>query len=212
MRVLVVDDDIFVSMSLKTILESDSEIEVVDIGNNGEEAVKLYMEHKPDVLLMDIRMDVMNGLEAAEKIFAEHKEANILFLTTFSDDEYIIKALNLGARGYLLKQDFESIIPALKATYSGQSVFGGQVISKLPNLMAKPGNDAEKSYGEESVNELTRKEIEVMEQVSLGLNNKEIAAKLFLSEGTVRNYISTILEKLELRDRTQLAIYYLKRF
>lgn len=212
MRVLVVDDDIFVSMSLKTILESDSEIEVVDIGNNGEEAVKLYMEHKPDVLLMDIRMDVMNGLEAAEKIFAEHKEANILFLTTFSDDEYIIKALNLGARGYLLKQDFESIIPALKAAYSGQSVFGGQVISKLPNLMAKPGNDAEKSYGEESVNELTRKEIEVMEQVSLGLNNKEIAAKLFLSEGTVRNYISTILEKLELRDRTQLAIYYLKRF
>lgn len=212
MRVLVVDDDIFVSMSLKTILESDSEIEVVAIGNNGEEAVKLYMEHKPDVLLMDIRMDVMNGLEAAEKIFAEHKEANILFLTTFSDDEYIIKALNLGARGYLLKQDFESIIPALKAAYSGQSVFGGQVISKLPNLMAKPGNDAEKSYGEESVNELTRKEIEVMEQVSLGLNNKEIAAKLFLSEGTVRNYISTILEKLELRDRTQLAIYYLKRF
>ena len=212
MRVLVVDDDIFVSMSLKTILESDSEIEVVAIGNNGEEAVKLYMEHKPDVLLMDIRMDVMNGLEAAEKIFAEHKEANILFLTTFSDDEYIIKALNSGARGYLLKQDFESIIPALKAAYSGQSVFGGQVISKLPNLMAKPGNDAEKSYGEEPGNELTRKEIEVMEQVSLGLNNKEIAAKLFLSEGTVRNYISTILEKLELRDRTQLAIYYLKRF
>lgn len=212
MRVLVVDDDIFVSMSLKTILESDSEIEVVAIGNNGEEAVKLYMEHKPDVLLMDIRMDVMNGLEAAEKIFAEHKEANILFLTTFSDDEYIIKALNIGARGYLLKQDFESIIPALKAAYSGQSVFGGQVISKLPNLMAKPGNDAEKSYGEEPGNDLTRKEIEVMEQVSLGLNNKEIAAKLFLSEGTVRNYISTILEKLELRDRTQLAIYYLKRF
>lgn len=212
MRVLVVDDDIFVSMSLKTILESDSEIEVVAIGNNGEEAVKLYMEHKPDVLLMDIRMDVMNGLEAAEKIFAEHKEANILFLTTFSDDEYIIKALNLGARGYLLKQDFESIIPALKAAYSGQSVFGGQVISKLPNLMTKPGNDGEKTYGEEPENELTKKEIEVMEQVSLGLNNKEIAAKLFLSEGTVRNYISTILEKLELRDRTQLAIYYLKRF
>lgn len=212
MRVLVVDDDIFVSMSLKTILESDSEIEVVAIGNNGEEAVKLYMEHKPDVLLMDIRMDVMNGLEAAERIFAEHKEANILFLTTFSDDEYIIKALNIGARGYLLKQDFESIIPALKAAYSGQSVFGGQVISKLPNLMAKPGSDAERSYDEEPGNELTRKEIEVMEQVSLGLNNKEIAAKLFLSEGTVRNYISTILEKLELRDRTQLAIYYLKRF
>lgn len=219
MRVLVVDDDIFVSMSLKTILESDGDIEVVAIGNNGEEAVRLYNEHKPDVLLMDIRMDVMNGLEAAEKIFAEHRGANILFLTTFSDDEYIIKALHLGARGYLLKQDFESIIPALKAAYSGQSVFGGQVISKLPNLMAKTeGNptgeqleNPDKLYMDELGQELTKKELEVMEQVALGLNNKEIAARLYLSEGTVRNYISTILEKLELRDRTQLAIYYLKR-
>ena len=210
MRVLVVDDDIFVSMSLKTILESVSDIEVVAIGNNGEEAVNLYKEHEPDVLLMDIRMDVMNGLEAAEKIFADKKDANILFLTTFSDDEYIIKALNLGARGYLLKQDFESIIPAIKAAYSGQSVIGGQVISKLPNLMTKTGNG--KNSGEDVGSNLTKKEIEVMEQVSLGLNNKEIAAKLFLSEGTVRNYISIILEKLELRDRTQLAIYYLKRF
>ena len=212
MRVLVVDDDRFVSISLKTILESDDDIEVVAIGNNGEEAVKLYFEHKPDVLLMDIRMDVMNGLSAAEKIFSEHREANILFLTTFSDDEYIIKALNLGARGYLLKQEFESIIPALKAAYSGQSVFGGQVISKLPTLMAKGDGASEKAPMEEFEKELTKKEIEVMEQVALGLNNKEIAAELYLSEGTVRNYISTILEKLELRDRTQLAIYYLKRF
>lgn len=218
MRVLVVDDDIFVSMSLKTILESDSDIEVVALGNNGEEAVALYNEHKPDVLLMDIRMDVMNGLEAAEKIFKDYKDANILFLTTFSDDEYIIKALHLGARGYLLKQDFESIIPALKAAYSGQSVFGGQVISKIPNLMAKVDVNKDTSKEDTSTNtallesELTKKELEVMEQVAQGLNNKEIAANLFLSEGTVRNYISTILEKLELRDRTQLAIYYLKRF
>ncbi len=222
MRVLVVDDDIFVTMSLKTILESDSDIQVVAIGNNGEEAVKLYNEHKPDVLLMDIRMDVMTGLEAAEKIFADYKDANILFLTTFSDDEYIIKALHLGARGYLLKQDFESIIPALKAAYSGQSVFGGQVISKIPNLMAKSDNtcDSPKGDGVRSAcggeevlrDDLTKKELEVMEQVAQGLNNKEIAANLYLSEGTVRNYISTILEKLGLRDRTQLAIYYLKRF
>ena len=222
MRVLVVDDDIFVTMSLKTILESDSDIQVVAIGNNGEEAVKLYNEHKPDVLLMDIRMDVMTGLEAAEKIFADYKDANILFLTTFSDDEYIIKALHLGARGYLLKQDFESIIPALKAAYSGQSVFGGQVISKIPNLMAKSDNTCDSAKGdgvrsacggeEDLRDDLTKKELEVMEQVAQGLNNKEIAANLYLSEGTVRNYISTILEKLGLRDRTQLAIYYLKRF
>ena len=217
MRVLVVDDDTFVTMSLKTILESDEDIEVVAVGNNGEEAISLYNEHKPDVLLMDIRMDTMNGLEAAEEIFSVDKSANILFLTTFSDDEYIIKALNLGARGYLLKQDFESIIPALKAAYSGQSVFGGQVISKLPSLMDKDNSDKDNSVGIEETEEhkfpddITKKEIEVMEQVALGLNNKEIAANLYLSEGTVRNYISTILEKLELRDRTQLAIYYLKR-
>ena len=214
MRALVVDDDAFVTMSLKTILESDDEIEVVAVGSNGEQAISLYKEHNPDVLLMDIRMDIMNGLEAAEQIFAIDKSANILFLTTFSDDEYIIKALNLGARGYLLKQDFESIIPALKAAYSGQSVFGGQVISKIPSLMdrAKSEKDIKEGDDEQKFPEdITKKEIEVMEQVALGLNNKEIAANLFLSEGTVRNYISTILEKLELRDRTQLAIYYLKR-
>lgn len=213
MRVLVVDDDIFVTMSLKTILESDKEIEVVAIGNNGKEAINLYKEHEPDVLLMDIRMDGMDGLEAAEHIFATNKQANILFLTTFSDDEYIVKALHLGARGYLLKQDFESIIPALKAAYSGQSVFGGQVISKLPNIMSKADeiNKTDKSTDELDL-ELTKKELEVMEQVAQGLNNKEIAANLYLSEGTVRNYISTILEKLELRDRTQLAIFYLKNF
>lgn len=214
MRALVVDDDAFVTMSLKTILESDDEIEVVAVGSDGEQAISLYKEHNPDVLLMDIRMDTMNGLEAAEQIFAIDKSANILFLTTFSDDEYIIKALNLGARGYLLKQDFESIIPALKAAYSGQSVFGGQVISKLPSLMDRTKSEKDISEGDDEQKfpeDITKKEIEVMEQVALGLNNKEIAANLFLSEGTVRNYISTILEKLELRDRTQLAIYYLKR-
>jgi len=208
MRVLVVDDDVFVTMSLKTILESDEEIQVVAVGNNGEEAIKLYEEHKPDVLLMDIRMDMMNGLEAAEEIFKIDKDANILFLTTFSDDEYIIKALNLGARGYLLKQDFESIIPAVRVAYSGQSVFGGQVMSKLPELMGK--SDISEDAPETDY-DLTKKEIEVMEQVALGLNNKEIAAKLCLSEGTVRNYISVILEKLGLRDRTQLAIFFLKK-
>lgn len=218
MRVLVIDDDAFVTMSLKTILECDEQIEVVAIGNDGKQAISLYREHKPDVLLMDIRMDIMNGLEAAEEIFTIDKSANILFLTTFSDDEYIIKALNIGARGYLLKQDFESIIPAIKAAYSGQSVFGGQVVSKLPSLMNKSGYmDKEGQNLENEVDgkifpeDITKKEIEVMEQVAYGLNNKEIATKLCLSEGTVRNYISTILEKLQLRDRTQLAIYYLKR-
>ena len=112
MRVIVVDDDQLVAISLKTILEADPSIDVVATGHNGKEAIALYKEYKPDVLLMDIRMEQMNGLEAAELILEEDKEARILILTTFSDDEYIVKALSIGAKGYILKQDFEGIAPA----------------------------------------------------------------------------------------------------
>ena len=122
MRVLIVDDDNLVAMSLKTILSSDSEIEVVGTGGSGTEAIELYERLKPDVLLMDIRMKDMTGLEAGVKITEAHKDAKILYLTTFNDDEYIIKAISLGAKGYIIKQDFESIIPAVKSVYKGQSV------------------------------------------------------------------------------------------
>ena len=110
MRVLVVDDDKLVAVSLKTILEADGEITVVGLGEAGDDAIRLYREQHPDILLMDIRMQGMSGLDAAECILKEDQAAKILFLTTFSDDEYIVKALNMGAKGYLLKQDFESIV------------------------------------------------------------------------------------------------------
>lgn len=139
MRVLVVDDDNLVAISLKTILEADSAIEVTGIGQSGADAICLYHEQQPDILLMDIRMEGMTGLEAAEEILKDYKEARILFLTTFSDDEYIVKALNIGAKGYLLKQDFEGIVPALKAVYGGQSVFGGDIVGKIPVLMQGRG-------------------------------------------------------------------------
>ncbi|MBE5961390.1 MAG: response regulator transcription factor [Lachnospiraceae bacterium] len=204
MKVLIVDDDRLVCTSLKIILEMDPDVEVLGIGNDGADAVTLYEEKKPDILLMDIRMKHMTGLEAAEKIFEKHKDAKILFLTTFSDNEYIIKALHMGARGYLLKQDYESIIPALRAVNMGQSVFGDEIISKLPDMIAKkPSVD----YASFHINE---KESEIIEKVADGLSNKEIAEEMYLSEGTVRNYLSTILEKLNLRDRTQLAIFYYK--
>ncbi len=204
MRVIVVDDDQLVAISLKTILEADPSINVVATGHNGKEAIALYKEHKPDVLLMDIRMEQMNGLEAAELILEEDKEARILILTTFSDDEYIVKALNIGAKGYILKQDFEGIAPALKAVHGGQSVFGGEIVGKLPVLMQ---SKEEFNYSQYDINE---KEQAIIELVAEGLSNKEIAEKLFLSEGTVRNYISAVLEKLALRDRTQLAVFYYK--
>ncbi len=202
MRVLIVDDDKLVAISLKTILEGDEGIEVLAIGNNGKEAVELYRNNQPDILLMDIRMDVMTGLEAAELIIKEYKAAKILFLTTFSDDEYIVKALNVGGKGYILKQDFEGIIPALKAVHGGQSVFGGEIVNKIPTLIQ---NKNEFNYDKYDISD---KEKEIIEYVANGLSNKEIAEEIFLTEGTIRNYISIILEKLELRDRTQLAVFY----
>ncbi len=204
MKVLVVDDDRVVGISLKTILEAEPDITVPALGKDGTEAIALYKEHQPDILLMDIRMEGMNGLDAATTILATTPSAKILFLTTFSDDEYIVRALRLGAKGYLLKQDFESIVPALHAVYGGQNVFGTEVVKKIPDILSTP---KEPDVSELPLNE---KEIEIMKLVAEGLNNKEIAQTLFLSEGTVRNYLSSTLEKLELRDRTQLAIYYYK--
>lgn len=202
MKVIVIDDDRLVSVSLRTILEADPEIEVVALGNSGGEAIALYDEHKPDILLMDIRMDGMTGLEAGELILAEDRDARILYLTTFLDDEYIIKALKIGAKGYLLKQAFESIVPAIKAVYSGQSVFGDEIVTKIPMLL---GGEAAVDFSAYSISE---RDLEIIEGVAQGLSNREISETLFLSEGTVRNYISNILDKLELRDRTQLAIFY----
>ncbi|WP_195267794.1 response regulator transcription factor [Eubacterium sp. 1001713B170207_170306_E7] len=202
MKVIVIDDDRLVSASLKTILEADPEIEVVALGNSGAEAIVLYDEHNPDILLMDIRMDGMTGLEAGEQILAKDRGARVLYLTTFLDDEYIIKALKIGAKGYLLKQAFESIVPALKAVYSGQSVFGDEIVTKIPMLLGGETAVDFSAYG------ISERDLEIIEGVAQGLSNREISETLFLSEGTVRNYISNILDKLELRDRTQLAIFY----
>ena len=205
MTLLIVDDDTLVAQSLQAILEASGEVTVLAVGTSGKEALSLYAQYKPDILLMDIRMDGMSGLEAGEAILTQHSEARLLFLTTFSDDEYIIKALHIGAKGYLLKQDFKSILPALKAVMEGQTVFGDKITEKLPDLIqSHTSPESFASYG------LTPKEYALIQLVADGLNNKEIAHELFLSEGTVRNYLSVILEKLSLRDRTQLAIFYYK--
>lgn len=202
MKLVIVDDDNLVSLSLKTILEASGDISVLEIGKNGKEAVALYERHLPDVLLMDIRMDTMSGLEAAEIILRSYPDAKILFLTTFSDDEYIVRALHIGANGYILKQDFESLIPALNAVLNGQSVFGSEIVTRIPDLISQTNSYDYEAQG------ITEKELAIIELIAEGLSNKEIAEKLFLGEGTVRNYLSTILKKLNLRDRTQLAVFY----
>lgn len=204
MNIVIVDDDKLVVASLKTILEVDKRIHVAAVGHDGEDAVALYEQYRPDVLLMDIRMQNMTGLDAAERIMESYHDARILFLTTFSDEEYIVRALRIGAKGYILKQDFEGIIPALEAVCLGQTVFGGKIVDKLPDLLQE---EPHFDYGKVGI---TPKEYEIIELVAQGLSNKEIAEQTFLSEGTIRNYLSNILDKLELRDRTQLAVFFYK--
>jgi DNA-binding NarL/FixJ family response regulator len=202
MNILIVDDDCLVTGALKTILESQQDFHIPACGSDGLEAVSLYRKYRPDVLLMDIRMTKMNGLEASAEILREFPDARILLLTTFSDDEYIIKALKLGAKGYLLKQDYQNIIPAIRAVFSGQTVFGDEIVSKLPFLLQK------KSTFDYAAFDINDRELEVIQLIAEGYSNKETAAALYLSEGTVRNYLSSILDKLNLRDRTQVAVFY----
>lgn len=201
-NIVIVDDDILVANALKTILEADKELRVAEIGADGLDAVSLYRKCKPDVLLMDIRMKNMSGLDASEQILKEFPEARILLLTTFSDDEYIVKALKLGAKGYLLKQDYTSIIPAIRAVCTGQTVFGTEIMSRIPGLLKKNTDFDYENY------DIGSREYEIITLVAEGLSNREIAEHLYLSEGTVRNYLSSILDKLQLRDRTQLAVFY----
>lgn len=202
MKIVIVDDDRLVGASLKTIIEADPDIEVAAVGNSGGEAVSLFERHQPDILLMDIRMDGMTGLQAGEEILRKHSRARILFLTTFADDDYIVRALQIGAKGYLLKQNFESIVPSLKAVEAGQNVFGEDIAAKIPAMMTKNGRPDYASFG------INERESEIIGLVAEGLGNREIAGKLFLSEGTVRNSVSVILEKLGLHTRTQLAVFY----
>ena len=202
MKIIIIDDDAIVAASMKTILTCDNEVEVLAVGYDGKEAVSLYKEWKPDIILMDIQMKEMSGLEAAKEIKDIDENAKIILLTTFLDDGYVRDALQVGASGYILKQDFSGVLPALKAVFSGQNVFGNQIVSRLPHILEEKESLPYSEYG------ITSKEFEIIELVAQGLSNKEIANQLFLSEGTVRNYISIVLDKLELRDRTQLAVFY----
>lgn len=211
-RIVIVDDDPIVCQSLSLIAESQSKkeglpIRVVAQGRDGKEAISLYEDHRPDLLLMDIRMKDMDGLEACRLIREKDPEAKILFLTTFLDDDYIIQALRLGARGYLVKSDVRGLLPAIYAIQEGSRVFGDAIAEKIPDLINPVPNRLEQRP---FFHDLTEKEWELVEMVAQGKNNKEMAQALFLSEGTIRNYLSIILEKLDLRDRTQLAVAYYK--
>lgn len=199
MKVIIIDDDPLVVNSLKMIVEANG-IEVIATGGDGGEALKLYETHSPDMVLMDIRMKEVNGIEATKNILSFDSNAKILLITTFQDEEYIDAALKLGCRGYILKENIKGIIPAINAIQTGNMVFDSKIVSGLKEFETKPSLDVK----------LSEREWEILVSVADGLNNREIAEKLFLNEGTVRNYVSILLDKLNLRDRTQLAIYYYK--
>ncbi len=200
MNLLLVDDDMLVLSSLETILTAHG-FDIVGQATDGESAVTSYKKLLPDVVLMDIRMQPTDGIYATEKILKINSEAKILLLTTFNEEEYIDQAMELGASGYILKQNFEELPSAIRAVHKGNIVFDKEVLSKkFKTATPKPDID------------LTEREKDILHSVAEGLNNKEIAEKHYLSEGTVRNYISILLNKLNLRDRTQLAIFFYKHY
>lgn len=218
LSLIIVDDDPIVCSSLKAIVElttqkdPEGEMQVMALGHDGQEAVKLYQELRPDLLVLDIRMEPVGGIEACRQIMAFDPEAKVLFLTTFPDEEYIVEALRLGAKGYLMKSSAESIVPALRAVAQGQRVFGNEIVAKMVMSASRQPDspDLAEARARSIFRELTPTEWQLVQLVAQAKNNKEIASSLHFSEGTVRNYLSTILNKLDMRDRTQLAVSYYK--
>jgi DNA-binding NarL/FixJ family response regulator len=212
-KVLIVDDDSFIRESLKVLVGLDPEIEVAGTAGDGLEALSLLgaLAGRADVALMDIRMPGCGGVEGTRQIKEAYPQVAVLMLTTFDDDEYIIEALRNGASGYLLKNiPPDRIIQGIKTVYEGNMLIHPDIARKLAGFLQPSARQeaahrqALDSYG------LTKAELTIVSLIAEGLTNKEIAGKLFLSEGTVKNYITDILSKLGLRDRTQIAILYLK--
>lgn len=207
MRVVIADDDAVVVESLQIVLDAQPDIEVAGCGTDGADAVRLAADAAPDIVLLDIQMPGMDGLAAAEKILASLEPPRVVFLTTFSDDEYIVRALALGAAGYLIKQDVAGVAPALRAVMAGRSVLEGEVLERAVALGAG-APAAEKPDLTAIFPQLTDREREVVALIAEGLDNREVAAAAYMGEGTVRNHISSILAKLGLRNRTQIAVAY----
>lgn len=205
-KLLLAEDQSLVRQGLKLMIESNEEMQVTGEANNGQEAIHLLERQSFDVVILDIRMPVMDGLEAIRLIRERWPSMVVLMLTTFNDEEYALQALKYKANGYLLKDgESEELIRSIYSALEGGLVIEDQVAAKvMPTLMTY---QAQKQKMDET---LTNRERDIIACIGKGMNNQEIAAELFLSVGTIKNQISVILDKLELRDRTQIAIYALK--
>lgn len=212
-KVLIADDQQLIRQSLQIVLEQIPSIEVLDSVGNGFLVLQSIKKNKPDVILMDIRMPHMDGVQCTKEIKKKYPKIKIIILTTFDDDEYVFNALKYGASGYLLKGvSMEYLIEAIQTVYEGQAMINPDIASKVVRLFSKLANVNLRVYNTINIDKdyiklLSQSDWNIIKEIEKGLSNKEISLNLNLSEGTVRNYLSTILNKLELRDRTQLAIW-----
>ncbi|MBE3592859.1 MAG: response regulator transcription factor [Thermoanaerobacter sp.] len=199
-RLLVADDHALIRKGLVQLIEMENDIKVISQASNGEEAYKLAKKFMPDLILMDVNMPVMNGIKAAKMLKEEKHPSKVLFLTIYNDREYLLEALKLGVEGYILKDaEYDDLIKAIRTIYNGGVYIHPSLMEEIDNI-----------NHENLKKDLTPREIEILKLISKGYSNKEIAQKLFLSEKTVKNHVYNIFKKLDVKDRTQAAIYMLK--
>jgi len=204
-RILLVDNQHIIRQGLKTMLESYVDMQVVGEAENGQRAIDQIPALQPDIILMDIRMPVMDGVAATGAIAQLYPDLKILILTTFDDDEYVSQAMRLGAKGYLLKDtEPEELAMAIRAVYKGHTQLGPGLFEKALN---PPATTVVAISPPSALTQLTPRELEVLKLIAAGANNREIAEVLFLSEHTVKNYVTNILSRLNVRDRTQAALF-----
>lgn len=201
MKILLVDDDALVLKSLEMILKAEG-VDEVYASKNGKEAFELYKKHAIDLVLQDIRLENENGIDIAGKLLEYDQDARIILLTTFKDEEYINKAIKIGVKGYILKDNVDSLFQSIQTVMTGNMVLDSEVIKDI--RISDPVKRSIEDF------DITEREFDVIKLLAEGMNNKEIAQTLYLSEGTVRNYVSNLLEKLYLRDRSQIVAFYYK--
>lgn len=210
-KVLLVDDQDILVEGLKLILGKEEDIEICGTASNGRKAYEACKWNRPDVVLMDIKMPEVNGVEATGMIKKDFPNVKVIVLTTFNDDEYIYDALKNGASGYLLKDATPAeIAGAVRTVYNGGALIQSEIAVKVLDKFSELAKGNQDKHSDPRVRLLTEREIEVCRLIAEGKNNKEIADGLFLSEGTVKNHITKVLIKLDLRDRTQLAVFTIK--
>ena len=206
-RVLIVDDQMLMRQGLQTLLDLENDIQVVGQASDGTEAVAIVAQTKPDVVLMDVRMPRLNGVEATRQIRGQTPQTQVIILTTFDDDEYVFEGLRAGAMGYLLKDvSAEDLTDAIRRVARGEALIQPSIARKVVSEFARLGAETKKTEANVLLDPLSERELEILKLIAQGMSNREIAATLFITEGTAKNHISNILSKLGVRDRTQAVL------